>query len=175
MSALRVCPESFESCFGSCEPAEHEADRREIDEGAGDVDEALEVLCEASAAADPREGALDDPALGQDLERRVVGAADDLEAPRAAGCDGLFGAFAAIGGIGDDADQARAFPGHRLEQGRRAVAVLDVDRMDDPVDGQALRVDEDMALLAPGPLRRVIARRIDARPPFRRPSRSANR
>jgi hypothetical protein len=166
---LRVCLESFASCSGSCEPAEHEADHRKIDEGRGNAYQALEVLGEASAAAEPCEGAFDDPALGQDLERRVVGAANDLEAPRPVGYDGLFGVFAAIGGIGDDADQTRAFPGHRLEQVRRAVAVLDTSAVDRAVDDQALRVDEDVALLAPDPLRRVIARRIDARPPFSAP------
>ncbi len=45
----------------------------------------LEVAGEAPVAADPGEGTLDDPALGQHLEAWHVVALDDLEAP-GAGC-----------------------------------------------------------------------------------------
>jgi len=154
------------SCSGSCEPAEHETDHGEIDESGGHGDEALEVFGEASAAADPCESALDDPALGKDPEGLPVGASDDFEPPRPQRGDGLGGGFAGIGPVGHDTDQTRTFPGERFEQLRRAVAILEIGRMDDPMDDQALRVDEDVALLALDLLCRVIARRIDVCPPF---------
>ncbi len=47
-----------------------------------------------------------------------------------------------------------------------AVAVLQVGRVDDDGEDQAEGVDQEMALLAPDLLARVIARRVDARPPF---------
>ena len=133
--------ESFESCSGCCEAAEDEADHREIDESDGHARETLEVLGEAPAAAEPCEGAFDDPALGQDLERSIVGSAHDLEAPRPPRRDGSLGVFAAIGGIGDDADQMRAFPGDRLEQIRGAMAILNASAVDGAVDG-AMRCSE---------------------------------
>jgi len=56
------------------------------------------------------------------------------------------------------------------EQGRNdqgaAVAILNVGSVDDGVHQQALRIDENMPLLALDLLARVVARRIDRRSPF---------
>ena len=49
-------------CCG--EPAQHDADHGETDEGDDVTNVALEVAGEAPVAADPGKGALDDPALG---------------------------------------------------------------------------------------------------------------
>ena len=54
----------------------------------------------------------------------------------------------------------------RAHQQHAAVAVLDVGSVHDGVHRQALRVHEHVALLAPDLLARVIARRVDAAPPF---------
>jgi hypothetical protein len=55
------------------------------------------------------------------------------------------------------------------EQGRHdecaAIAILNIGRMNDGVDQQALRVDEDVTLLALDLLASVVARRI-MKPPF---------
>ena len=47
-----------------------------------------------------------------------------------------------------------------------AVAVLQVGRMDGDGEDQAEGIDEEMAFLAFDLLARVIARRVDVRPPF---------
>ena len=60
--ALRVRPETSS---GIAEFSEHEADRRELEEGERSAVEVLPVLCQTTAAVEPGDGALDDPALGQ--------------------------------------------------------------------------------------------------------------
>ena len=50
-----------------------------------------------------------------------------------------------------------------------AVAVLDVGRMNQRVQQQPYRIDEDMALLAFDLLPRIIPARVDATPPFSAP------
>ncbi len=71
-----------------------------------------------------------------------------------------------IGAVGEQ------FPekGKQTEQCRQqleaAVAILNVGGGDDAVQQQALRVDQDMALLALDQLARVEAGRVDADPPF---------
>jgi hypothetical protein len=46
------------------------------------------------------------------------------------------------------------------------IAVLNVRCMDDGLEQQAFGVDQDMTLLAPDLLAAVIARRVNAAPPF---------
>ena len=56
------------------------------------------------------------------------------------------------------------------EQGSKeqngAIAVLDIGRMDNGVKQEPYRIDKDVALLSLDLLARVVARRIDAGPPF---------
>jgi len=58
----------------------------------------------------------------------------------------------------------------RAKQGRHqhgaTVAILNVGAMHDGVHQQALRVDENVPLLALDLLARIVAVRVDARPPF---------
>ena len=64
------------------DPSEHEPDGRQADEwGRGSV-EVFVVLGEAPAAVDPGDGALDDPASGDDLEALGLGGALDHLDPR---------------------------------------------------------------------------------------------
>jgi hypothetical protein len=49
------------------------------------------------------------------------------------------------------------------------ITILDIGRMHDGVKYQAYRVDKDVALLTLDLLPRVVARRIDAGPPFSAP------
>ncbi len=71
-----------------------------------------------------------------------------------------------IGAVGEQ------FPekGKQTEQCRQqfeaAVAILNVGGGDDAVQQQALRIDQNMALLALDQLARIEAGRIDASPPF---------
>jgi hypothetical protein len=78
--------------------------------------------------------------------------------------------FAAVGAIGEDRLQKGKEPaGLAVQDQKRAIAVLQVGRVDDDGEDQAEGVDEQMALLAFDLLARVIARRVDARPPFSAP------
>ena len=60
---------------------QHETDHSEAEEGGDGAGIAFEVACEATVAADPGEGVLDDPAFGKDDEAMEVGALDDLHPP----------------------------------------------------------------------------------------------
>ena len=60
---------------------------------------------------------------------------------------------------GEQTEQAR-------QQRQAAVAILNVGGGDDGVQQQALRVDQNMALLALDQLARIVAVWIDASPPF---------
>ena len=71
-----------------------------------------------------------------------------------------------IGGIGEQLLQEGIRPEQRRQQQDAAVAILDVGAMNDRMEQQAQRVYENVALLAFDLLARVIAMRIDARPPF---------
>ncbi len=75
--------------------------------------------------------------------------------------------LAAIGAVGEDRLKDWKQPaGPVIQDQRGAVAVLDIGRVDDRVEDQAEGVDEKVALLALDFLARIIARRVDARPPF---------
>ncbi len=76
-----------------------------------------------------------------------------------------------IGAVGEQFSEK----GKQTEQCRQqleaAVAILNVGGGDDAVQQQALRVGQNMPLLALDQLARIKAGRVDAAPPFRRFSR----
>jgi len=129
----------------------------------------LEVASEASVAADPGQGPLDDPALGQDDEAAEVAALHDLELPSAGRRRSIRCLFSPIGAVGEDALNEREQPTRLAQQGDRAIAVLDVGGMDEDAQQEAERVDQDMALAARRFLPRVVARRVERGPPFTAP------
>lgn len=91
---------------------EHDADHGRRNEGNDRADVALEVPGETPVAADPGEGALDDPALGQHLEAWHVVALNDLQPPGAGpghGCRHLRTPITAIGV--DHLDERKAAAG----------------------------------------------------------------
>ena len=55
---------------------------------------------------------------------------------------------------------------HGRHRERAAVAILNVSGMNDGMNQQALRIDENMPLLALDLLARIVAMRVDTRPPF---------
>jgi hypothetical protein len=127
---------------------EHEADHGEADEGGGGSSISLEILGEATAPADPGEGALDDPALGQDLEAREGWAFDDFDLPNSRARDGAGHLRASVAAVRIDALDEGEQPTRPAQQIEGAVAVLNVGGMDDDVQKKAERIDEDMALAA---------------------------
>src|SRR3990172_8381577 len=71
-----------------------------------------------------------------------------------------------IGAVGEQFSQEREQAEQRRQQGEAAVAILNVGGGDDAVQEQALRIDQNMTLLALDQLARIKAGRIDAGPPF---------
>ena len=146
---------------------EHDADHGDTNEGGVGSRAALEVVREATVAADPAECALDNPALGQDDEAMRLVAFDDLQLPGAGlgdsrGCPGSL-----IASIGEDAlDEGEQASGAPIEDHPGAVAILQISAMDDDVQEKAERVDENMPLATRDLLASIKALRIERGAPF---------
>lgn len=147
--------------------AEHESDHGKADECGSGSGIALEVAGQASMVADPRQSALDDPALGQDDEAMQFVALDDLDLPGAGPGDGGGCPGSPIAGIGEDAlDERKQTARAPVEDERGAVAILHVGRVNDDVQQEAERVDQDVPLAACNLLARIKALRVDRGAPF---------
>ena len=162
---LRVRPETL---CRITEFSEHESNGRELDEGERVAVEVLPVLGQSAAAVEPGDGAFDHPTPGLDDEAlHPIGSLDDLglEIGQDAG-QGAVKDRALIGAVGEQ------FPekGKQTKQGRQqretAVAILNVGGGDDAVQQQALRIDQNMPLLALDQLAGIEAVAVDASPPF---------
>ena len=163
--SLRVRPETL---CRITEFSEHESNGRELDEGERVAVEVLPVLGRPAAAVEPGDGAFDHPTPGLDDEAlHPIGSLDDLglEIGQDAG-QGAVKDRPLIGAVGEQ------FPekGKQTEQGRQqretAVAILNVGGGDDAVQQQALRIDQNMPLLALDQLAGIEAVAVDASPPF---------
>ena len=146
---------------------EHDADHGEADEGGGGSCIALEVARQAAVTADPGEGAFDDPPLRQDDEAMQLVALDDHQLP-STGLGNRAGSLRSlIAGISEDAlnerEQASRAP---IEDQSRAVAILHIGGMDDDIQEQAERLDENMPLAAGNLLARIEALRVQRSAPF---------
>ena len=165
LKILRVRPETL---CRITEFSEHESNGRELDEGERVAVEVLPVLGQSAAAVEPGDGAFDHPTPGLDDEAlHPIGSLDDLglEIGQDAG-QGAVKDRALIGAVGEQ------FPekGKQTKQGRQqretAVAILNVGGGDDAVQQQALRIDQNMPLLALDQLAGIEAVAVDASPPF---------
>lgn len=153
-----------------CDSAQHEADHGQAQERQRHSGEVLEVLGEASAAAEPPEGAFDDPPFGQHLEALGgIGALDDFQVPGAEFAHRRRRGRALVTAIGEDPHDERKQAADLLEHRQRAVAVLDIGGLDVGRQDQAERIDDDVPLLAFDLFASVVARRIDPRHPFSAP------
>ena len=85
-----------------CQATEHEADHGEADEGGGFAGVTLEVFGEATAAADPGKGALDDPAFGENDEAMQFVALDDFNGPGSGRGDCACQLRSLIASVGED-------------------------------------------------------------------------
>lgn len=146
--------------------SEHDADHGEADEGGDGARVALEVAREAAVAADPGEAALDDPTLGQDDEAMRVAPLDDIQLPGAGPGDGARQLRPLIAAVGVDALDEGERAAALAQQRDRAVVILDICGMDDDVQEETERVDEDVALAARDLLARVVTLRVERRAPF---------
>lgn len=127
----------------------------------------LEVLGKTAAAADPSQGALDDPAVGENDEAMQLVTFDDLQLPGASLGNSCDSPRSLIAAIGEDAlDEGEEATRAAIEDQPGAIAILDVGRVDDDVQQEAERVDKNVPFAAFDLLARVVALRIDRGPPF---------
>lgn len=163
-SFLRVCPETLLPC----EPAGHELDHGEPDQGEGGSGQVFEVAGETTAAGDPRQRSFDDPTLGQNVEALAgVRALDDVEGPRAGVTEERGNAFTLVAAIGEDLrDEWEHRPRPLVENQRGAIPILNVGGVNDHHRQQAERVDQDVVLDTLGLFAGVVADRVDPGPPF---------
>src|SRR5215213_3030937 len=159
-SGLRVCPGSF-CCVR--ELSEHQANGSQVQEGERLAAEALPVLGQPTAAVQPSDGAFDNPALRQDDEALgLIGSLDDLHTDAVADASQTrLELWPLIAAVGVKLEQKRVQPEEGGHDHHAPVTVLRVGGMHEGVHQQALGVDQDMALLPPDLLARVVARRVD--------------
>ena len=151
----------------SGQASEHETDHGETDEGRDGSRTALEIAGKPSIAADPGEGSLDNPSLGQDDETMQLIALDDLQRPGAGLGDGRGGLGSLVAGISEDAlDEGKEAARASIEDERRAVAILHIGGVDDDIQQEAERVDENMPLAARDLLACIKALRVERASPF---------
>lgn len=146
---------------------EHDSDHREADESDDGARVSLEVACQASVVADPCEGALDDPAFGQDDELVQFVALDDFHDPPTGAGRGMRHTWSLVSGIGEDAlDEGKEAARALIENQPRPVAILHVRGVNDDVQEKAERIDEDVPLAARDLLARIVALRVERGAPF---------
>ena len=159
------------ACSG--QSPKHDTDHGEANEGSGGSGIALEVTRQASVMADPGKRAFNDPALGQDDEAMAFAAFDDLQLPGAALGNRSGGLRSLIAGIGEDAlNERKQTPGALIKHQSRTVAILHVGGVDNDIQEQAERVDENMPLAARNLLAASKPCGSSPAPPFAPPWRS---
>ena len=133
--------------------------------------EVLEILGQAPASVEPRQGPLDHPSTRQNLESlRMIGALYDLDGKlRHRQRNGVSELGTLVASIREQLGQKGIFPEQRGQHENSAVAILDIRGVDYRVQQQAYRVDQDMPLLAFDFLASIIAGWIDRGPPFSAP------
>ncbi len=130
--------------------------------------EVLPILCQSSASVEPSEGSLDDPALGQNDEFLCgIGPLDDFDIDLAAyPLETCLELRALVAAICVELDEERKQSEHRAHQQHAAITILHVGCVYKSKQQQTLGIYGDMALLALDLLAGIIARRVNAGPPF---------
>jgi len=94
-------------------------------------------------------------------------ALDDLQGPGAGLGNGGGQRRSLVAGVGEDAlDEGEEAARAPIEDEPRAIAILHIGRMDDDVQQEAERVDEDVPLAARDLLARIVALRVEREAPF---------
>jgi hypothetical protein len=109
---------------------------------------------------------LNDPSFWQNDEAMEVGSIDDIERPTARACNDVGHFRPLISGGGENALDKREPAARLVQQGERAVAILNIGGQNAPAEQEAERVDENMALAARDLLARVETLRVDRGAPF---------
>ena len=128
----------------------------------------LPVLGQTATSVEPSDRPLDDPALRQNRETVCrVRSLDDfhLDLPEDT-VQGTLELRPLVAAIGVELEQKRMQAEDGGHQKHAAITVLDVRRVHDGMEQQALCVYQDVTLLALDFLARVIAMRVGRPPPF---------
>jgi len=116
---------------------------------------------------DPCEGSFDDPPFGQDNEAMQLVALYDLQRPGAGLGDGGSSFGPLVAGIGEDAlNEREQTAGAPIENERGTIAILHVGWVNDDVQQEAQRIDENMPFAARDLLARIEALRVERGAPF---------
>ncbi len=145
---------------------EHDADHGEANERSGSCCIALEVASQSAIAADPGKCSLDNPPFGQHLEPGDVRSLDDLQSPDTCAPHGQCHLASGVSAISKNAFDEREHSSRPAQQVESAIPVLNIGGVNDDVQQEAQRVDQDVPLTTLDLLARVVARRIEPRPPF---------
>jgi hypothetical protein len=149
------------------ETPEHDADHCEANEGGGGSSVALKIASQAAIMADPGEGTLNDPALGENDEAVQLAAFDNLQLPSAGLGDGSRCLRSLIASIAEDTlDEGEQTAGAPVEHPTHTIAILHVGGMDDDVQEQAECIDKDVPLAPLNLLTRIKALRVERGAPF---------
>src|SRR3978361_2225604 len=161
---LSVCPRSFAIL---AKLSDHQPDGRPAQERQAVAVQTFPVLGQAAAPVEPRDGPLDNPALGQHHECAGVGSLDDLHVDLLTNLVQTLLEFRAlIAAVSVKLQQKRKQAEQCAHQEYAAVAILDIGGMDNGGPQHALFIYQDMALRALELFARIIAMRIDRDPPF---------
>ncbi len=150
-------------------PPEHDADHGEADERSDGGGVAFEVARQTAVAADPCERPLDDPAFWQNLKSGNVRSLDDLQAPSTGAPNGQCHLASGISAISKNVFDEREQSSGSAQQMESTITILNVGRINDDIQQEAQRVDQDVPFATLDFLARVVARRIEPRPPFCEP------
>ena len=147
--------------------SQHEPDGGPAQKGKAAAIEAFPIFGQAPAAVEPCDRSFDNPAFWEDNELTCVRALDDFDVdPAADPFQSILKLFSLVPAVSEEFEQERKQSEQRAHQQDAAVAILDIGGMDDGAQQQALRVYQDVALLALDLFAGIVARRIDAKPPF---------
>ena len=147
---------------------EHETDGRQAYERHRHGGEVLEILGEAAASIEPCEGSLDNPSARQYLKSRGgVGSLHNRDGkPRQCLRQRVTEFRTLISTVGEQFLKERIKAEHGGHDIHPSVTVLDVGWMNDRVQQQPYRIDQDMPLLSLDLLAGIVTIRVDAGPPF---------
>jgi hypothetical protein len=164
---LRAHPGSLDTWGSGCSKSpEHDADHGETNEGSNGCGVTFEIASQAAIAADPGKGAFHNPSLGQDLEAGRIRSLHDLQPPCSCAPGDERHLRACVSAISKDALDERKHLSRPTQQEEGSISVLNISRMHNDAQQEAQRVDQDVPLAAFDLLARVVARRIERRPPF---------
>ena len=106
----------------------------------------LPIACQTAAATEPCEGTLHDPSARQHLEAPGgVGALDDLQRPAPEVDKGTPQLRSGIAAVGEDVAQIWGLSAEPCEDPGRAIAILNVGRMDLARDQVSTGIGDDVA------------------------------